>query len=89
MGNLNDNNILRENLISTSLQNKEKEGEEKMYDILDEKLTQNENKKDELELPKIPKLKKLNKYKSYELIQNHKKKIQNENIKSEKRSKYK
>ena len=78
MGNLNDNNILRENLISTSLQNKEKEEEEKMYDILDEKLTQNENKKDELELPKIPKLKKLNKYKSYELIQNHKKKIQNE-----------
>ena len=78
MGNLNDNNILRENLISTSLQNKEKEEEEKMYDILDEKLTQNEIKKDELELPKIPKLKKLNKYKSYELIQNHKKKIQNE-----------
>ena len=80
MGHLNDNNILRENLISNSLQNKtkEKEEEEKMFDIFDEKITKNENKKDELELPKISKLKTLNKYKSYELIQNHKKKIQNE-----------
>ena len=80
MGHLNDNNILRQNLKFDSLENKmkEKEEEEKKYDILDEKLTHNSNVKDELELPKISNLKKLNKNKSFELIENHNKKIQNE-----------
>ena len=79
MGQINENTSLRENLITNSLQNKtkEKEEEEKMYDFLEENTTQNENenKKDELELPKILELNKFNKYKSYELIQNHKKKF--------------
>ena len=76
---INDNTLLRENLISNSLQNNPKEKEEsKIFDFMQEKLKHNENKKDQLELPKLQKIKKSNKYKSYEIIQSHRKQIQNE-----------
>ena len=76
---INDNTLLRENLISNSLQNNPKEKEEsKIFDFMQEKLKHNENKKDQLELPKLQKIKKTNKYKSYEIIQSHRKQIQNE-----------
>ena len=76
---INDNILLRENLISNSLQNNPKEKEEsKIFDFMQEKLKHNENKKDQLELPKLQKIKKSNKYKSYEIIQSHRKQIQNE-----------
>lgn len=76
---INDNTLLRENLISNLLQNNPKEKEEsKIFDFMQEKLKHNENKKDQLELPKLQKIKKSNKYKSYEIIQSHRKQIQNE-----------
>ena len=76
---INDNTLLRENLISNSLQNNPKEKEEsKIFDFMQEKLRHNENKKEQFELPKLQKIKKSNKYKSYEIIQSHRKQIQNE-----------
>ena len=70
----NDNKILRENLIN-SLQNKDDDEDEKIDET-------DNNETEQIKLPKLENLKKvknmstINKYKSYEIIQNHKRKIQ-------------
>ena len=78
MGQLNDNIILRENLINSLENNSHEEEEEKMGDLINEKLNKKEKEKGQIHLPKLSTLKSLNKYKSYELIQSHRRKIKNE-----------
>lgn len=71
---INDNIILRENLVN-SLQNKAEDDEEKMDES-------ENNETEQIKLPKLDNIKNIkningiNKYKSYEMIQNHKRKIQ-------------
>ena len=73
---INDDSILRYNLMN-SLQKYPKEGEEeKTKDLFQEKFQNNESEL--IQLPKLETLKTLNRYKSYDLIHNHKSKIQNE-----------
>ena len=81
MGQINENTILRENLINSLHNNSNEEEEEKTEeDILKENLNKNkkETEKEQIQLPKLNAIKTLNKYKSYELIQSHKRKIKNE-----------
>ena len=77
MGQINDNIILRENLINSLNNKSNEEEEENMEDIIEDNLNKKENEKEQIQLPKLN-LKALNKYKSYELIQSHKRKIKNE-----------
>lgn len=81
MGQINENTILRENLINSLHNNSNEEEEEKTEeDLLKENLNKNkkETEKEQIQLPKLNAIKTLNKYKSYELIQSHKRKIKNE-----------
>ena len=82
MGQINENTILRENLINSlhNNSNEEEEEEKTEEDILKENLNKNkkETEKEQIQLPKLNAIKTLNKYKSYELIQSHKRKIKNE-----------
>ena len=76
MGQINDNTMLRENLIN-ALQNDDdqEQKEEKMDSIFHEKFPKNENEKDPIQLPKLKPFNALSKYKSYELIESHRRKI--------------
>ena len=76
MGQINDNTMLRENLIN-ALQNDDdqEQEEEKMDSIFHEKFPKNENDKDQIQLPKLKPFNALSKYKSYELIESHRRKI--------------
>ena len=83
LGQINENIILRENLINSLHNNSHEEEEEKTEeDLLKENLDKNKNEaeKEQIQLPKLNTntIKTLNKYKSYELIQSHKRKIKNE-----------
>ena len=83
LGQINENIILRENLINSLHNNSNEEEEEKTEeDLLKENLSKNKNEaeKEQIQLPKLNTntIKTLNKYKSYELIQSHKRKIKNE-----------
>ena len=83
MGQINENIMLRENLINSLHNNSNEEEEEKTEeDLLKENLSKNKNEaeKEQIQLPKLNTntIKTLNKYKSYELIQSHKRKIKNE-----------
>ena len=64
MGQLNDNKMLRDNLINSLEENSYKKVKEKS--------------KEKIHLPEINKIKMMSDYKSYELIQSHKRKIKNE-----------
>lgn len=83
LGQINENIMLRENLINSLHNNSNEEEEEKTEeDLLKENLSKNKNEaeKEQIQLPKLNTntIKTLNKYKSYELIQSHKRKIKNE-----------
>ena len=83
LGQINENIMLRENLINSLHNNSNEEEEEKTEeDLLKENLNKNKNEaeKEQIQLPKLNTntIKTLNKYKSYELIQSHKRKIKNE-----------
>ena len=78
MGQINDNKILRENLINSLKGNVEENGEEKKEDLFEKNKDKKEKVKEITKLPEINKIKMLNEYKSYELIQSHNKKIKNE-----------
>ena len=83
LGQINENIILKENLINSLHNNSNEEEEEKTEeDLLKENLSKNKNEaeKEQIQLPKLNTntIKTLNKYKSYELIQSHKRKIKNE-----------
>ena len=78
MGQINDNKILRENLINSLKGNVEENGEEKKEDLFEKNNNKKEKIKEITKLPEINKIKMLNEYKSYELIQSHNKKIKNE-----------
>ena len=83
LGQINENIMLRENLINSLHNNSNEEEEEKTEeDLLKENLSKNkkEAEKEQIQLPKLNTntIRTLNKYKSYELIQSHKRKIKNE-----------
>ena len=83
LGQINENIMLRENLINSLHNNSNEEEEEKTEeDLVKENLSKNKNEaeKEQIQLPKLNTntIKTLNKYKSYELIQSHKRKIKNE-----------
>ena len=83
LGQINENIMLRENLINSLHNNSNEEEEEKTEeDLLKENLSKNKNEaeKEQIKLPKLNTntIRTLNKYKSYELIQSHKRKIKNE-----------
>ena len=83
LGQINENIMLRENLINSLHNNSNEEEEEKTEeDLVKENLNKNKNEaeKEQIQLPKLNTntIKTLNKYKSYELIQSHKRKIKNE-----------
>ena len=83
LGQINENIMLRENLINSLHNNSNEEEEEKTEeDLLKENSSKNKNEaeKEQIQLPKLNTntIKTLNKYKSYELIQSHKRKIKNE-----------
>ena len=78
MGQINDNKILRENLINSLEGNVEENDEEKKEDLFEKNNNKKEKIKEITKLPEINKIKMLNEYKSYELIQSHNKKIKNE-----------
>ena len=78
MSQLNDNIILRENLINSLGNNYHKEEEGKIGDLIDEKLNKNENEKDQIQFPKLSIIKSQNKYKPYETVQSHRKKVEKE-----------
>ena len=83
LGQINENIMLRENLINSLHNNSNEEEEEKTEeDLLKDNLSKNKNEaeKEQIQLPKLNTntIKTLNKYKSYELIQSHKRKIKNE-----------
>ena len=83
LGQINENIMLRENLINSLHNNSNEEEEEKTEeDLLKENLSKNKNEaeKEQIQLPKLNTntIRTLNKYKSYELIQSHKRKIKNE-----------
>jgi len=75
IGQMNDDSILKDNLIN-SLEKKTKGKEDQeIGDYLNEKI---QKKQEQIKFPKLEIIKGLNKYKSFELIQTHKKKLQND-----------
>ena len=78
MGQINDNKILRENLINSLEGKVEENDEEKKENLFEKNKDKKEKIKEITKLPEINKIKMLNEYKSYELIQSHNKKIKNE-----------
>ena len=80
MGQLNDNKMLRDNLINALEGNSDDNDDEKMFDLLEENSykKEKEKSKEKIHLPEINKIKMMSDYKSYELIQSHKRKIKNE-----------
>ena len=75
MGQINENTILRENLINSLENNTNEEEEEKIGDLIEDNLQNSDSKKGKFQLPKLNAIKALSKYKSYELIESHKRKI--------------
>lgn len=75
MGQINENTILRENLINSLENNTNEEEEEKIGDLIEYNLQNSDGKKGKFQLPKLNAIKALSKYKSYELIESHKRKI--------------
>ena len=73
---INDDSILRYNLMNSLQKYPKEEEEDKTKDLFQEKFQNNES--GYMQLPKLEKLKSVNRYKSYELIHDHKRKIQNE-----------
>ena len=80
MGQLNDNKMLRDNLINSLEGNSDDNDDEKIDDLLEENSykKEKEKSKEKIHLPEINKIKMMSDYKSYELIQSHKRKIKNE-----------